>query len=310
VNGEQAVPAATSSRLGLPDVVVFSPHLDDAVLSIGALIARLVRDGRHVEVWTAFTRQPDLSGVPRTWRPFGDYATRLAEDDRALNILGAGSRRLGLPERIWRQPRPRSLAGAFRGPTGTEGFACLPALTATMAEVLACPEVELYAPLGIGQHTDHVEVALAALQAGLACGALHRVGFYEDFYALGEAFRSQHPVSRALPDPRFGSPGLAAPLFGAALRMMAAASSGPHLDDYLPGVRAANWQWERHPVTGAEQAKLAAVIAYRSQVSRLGGRRQLESVLRRAHRVRGGELIWRATMPQESTRAGPVAGSD
>jgi LmbE family N-acetylglucosaminyl deacetylase len=304
------VTAVTSSRSGPPDVVVLSPHLDDAVLSIGAWIARLVRDGRRVEVWTAFTRQPDLTGVPRSWRPFGDYAARLAEDDEALDILGAGSRRLGLPERIWREPRPRSLAGAFRGPTGTEGFECLPALTATIAEVLARPGVELYAPLGVGQHTDHVEVALAAIQAGLACDALHRVGFYEDFYALGEAFRRRHPVTRTLPDPVFESPSRAAPLFGAALRMMAAASSGPRLDDYCPGVRAASWRWERHPVTGTEQAKMAAVIAYRSQVSRLGGRRRLELVLRRAHRVRGGELVWRATMPQESTRTAPAAASD
>lgn len=232
--------AGSSSRPGPADVVVLSPHLDDAVLSIGARIARLVTDGRRVDVWTAFTRQPDLADVPRSWRPFGDYATRLAEDDEALEILGAGCRRLGLPERIWRQPRPRSLAGAFRGPSGIEGFECLPSLTATITEVLACPGVELYAPLGVGQHSDHVEVALAAIQAGLICGALHRIGFYEDFYALGEAFRRQHPVTHALPDPAFGSPSRAAPLFGAALRIMAAASSGPRLDDYFPGVRAAS----------------------------------------------------------------------
>ena len=288
----------------LPDVVVLSPHLDDAVLSIGALIARLVLDGRSVQVWTAFTRQPDLARFPRGWRAFGDYPTRLAEDDEALATLGAGHRRLDLPERIWRDPRPRTLAGAFRGPATIAEFDCLPALTGTVAEVLADPGVELYAPLGIGGHTDHVEVTLAAIRAATACGGLSRVGFYEDFYALGEAFRRDHPVSRRLRDPAFRSPGRAAPALGAALRAMAVASSGPRLDRYLPDVATWRWRCERHPVDGTEEAKLTAVSAYRNQLPRLGGRRRLERVLRRSHRVRGGELVWRVAATPEPTPPG------
>lgn len=300
-----------SPRPALPDVVVLSPHLDDAVLSIGALMARLVREGQRVEVWTAFTRQPSLSAFPRAWRAFGNYPARLAEDDEALGVLGAAGRRLDLPERIWREPRPGSLAGAFRGPPGIDGFDCLPTLAAIVAQGLARPEVEMYAPLGIGQHVDHVEVALAAIRAGLECGGLDRVGFYEDFYALGEGFRRRHPVSRRLPDPVFASPGRAAPALGAVLWLMAVASSGPRLDDYAPQVRSARWRWERHPVAGAEEAaKLAAVTAYRSQVPRLGGRRRLERVLRRAHRVRGGELIWRASMPEVPMPAPSARASD
>lgn len=283
---------------------MLSPHLDDAVLSIGALIARLVLDGRSVQVWTAFTRQPDLAAFPRGWRAFGDYRTRLAEDDEALGSLGAGHHRLDLPERIWRDPRTRTLAGAFRGPATVAGFGCLPALTATAAEILAHPDVELYAPLGIGRHTDHVEVAVAAIRAATACGGLHRVRFYEDFYALGEAFRRDHPVSRRERDPVFRSPGRAAPVLGTVLRVMAAGSSGPRLDRYVPDVAAWRWRCERHPVDGVEEAKLAAVSAYRNQLPRLGGRRRLERVLRRSHRVRGGELVWRVAGTTERTPAG------
>jgi len=281
-------------------VVVLSPHLDDAVLSLGALIARLTDQGRRVEVVTAFTRQPDLAAFPRAWRAFGDYTTRRAEDDEALGLLGARGRHLDLPERIWREPRPRTVAGAFRGPATSAGFACLDALTGVVADLLARPDVEVYAPLGVGQHADHVEVTLAALRAGQACGALHRIGFYEDYYALGEAFRRRHPVCRALPGPAVGSPGQVAPTLGATLWLMAATARGPRLDGYAPQVRALDWRPERHPVAGTEQRKLDAVTAYRSRVPRLGGRRGLVRALRRSHRVRGGELVWRAAPPPAS----------
>jgi len=39
---------------------VISPHLDDAVLSLGGLIGREVAAGRRVEVWSCFTAGPPL----------------------------------------------------------------------------------------------------------------------------------------------------------------------------------------------------------------------------------------------------------
>lgn len=286
-------------------VVVLSPHLDDAVLSLGALIARLTDQGRRVEVVTAFTRQPDLAAFPRAWRAFGDYTTRRAEDDEALGLLGARGRHLDLPERIWREPRPRTVAGAFRGPATSAGFACLDALTGVVADLLARPDVEVYAPLGVGQHADHLEVAVAALLAAGAAGALDRVAFYEDFYALAEPFRRQHPVTRRAPVPRHRSPGLAAPAFEATLLVLARLASdrrrSPRLDQYVPSARSMSWRWEARDVTGYEPAKLAAVAQYGSQVSRLGGQRRLEAVLRRAHRTRGGEILWRVNNRSPST---------
>jgi LmbE family N-acetylglucosaminyl deacetylase len=283
----------------LPDLVVLSPHLDDAVLSVGALIARRVHSGQRVEVWTAFTAQPELAGLPRRWRPFGDYPVRLAEDDRALDRLGAGRRRLGLPERIWRRPRPRTLAGAFRGPAELGGFDCLPELTELVTGLLADPGVEVLAPLGVGRHADHLELAAAALLAATrdpsaGPGVIRSgIGFYEDFYALGEAFRRQHPVTRRRPGRFAGAPGWVAPALGVALRAMAAGPSGPELDRYLPAVASLPWQCTPEPVTGFEPAKLAAVTEYASQLPRLGGRRGVLAALRRAHRTRGGEPIWR-----------------
>ena len=82
-------------------LVVISPHLDDAVLSVGAYIADRVRSGEAVEVWTAFTGTPAAGTVPRGLRRFADYSARIAEDERALDLLGAGSRRLGRARQHW-----------------------------------------------------------------------------------------------------------------------------------------------------------------------------------------------------------------
>ncbi|HET9656191.1 MAG TPA: PIG-L family deacetylase [Kineosporiaceae bacterium] len=295
-------------------LVVLSPHLDDAVLSVGGLIAGQVRSGRCVEVWTAFTAGPaDPATVPRRLRPFADYRARIAEDDAALDLLGCGRRRLGLPERIWRTPPAGGLRAAFRTPEGPDGFARLAELTETAVEALSRPGAELLGPLGVGNHVDHVEVALAVLAAADRLGAWDRVGFYEDFYALGEAARHRHPVTVRHPWPRAAAPGWAAPVEGLVLRATPLIARGPSLDGYLPGLTGWPWRCAGHPLDGdLEGLKLAAVAAYRSQTPALGGIRRLSAILRRAHRMRGGELLWRVGSAGSagSVRSAERAGAD
>ncbi len=280
-------------------LVVLSPHLDDAVLSLGALIAGQVRAGAPVEVWTVFTRAPAPGTVPRGLRAFADYTARIAEDDRALDLLGARPRRFDLPERVWRTPPARGLRAAFRTPAGRSGFAELERLAEIAGEALARPGVRLLAPLGIGHHVDHVEVAVAVLTAALRLGATDRVGFYEDFYALGNAARRRHPVTRSQAGPLWrrvrDAPGWSAPAEGLVLRATSLIGSGPSLDTYLPEWPRIAWHAERQPVDRwSQERQLAAVAEYRSQTPALGGMRQLGPLLRRAHRVRGGDLIWSA----------------
>jgi LmbE family N-acetylglucosaminyl deacetylase len=288
----------------LPRLVVLSPHLDDAVLSVGALIARAAASGRTVEVWTAFTDGPPPEVVPPRLRRFADYPTRLAEDDAALALLGAGHRRLGLSERLWRSPAPGgSLVGglraAFRTPRGRNGFQELDTLAELVTHLLADPDTEVLAPLGVGNHVDHVEVLLAVLLASARTKALSRLGFYEDFYALADAARRRHPVTRQRSPTRWPSllrsPGWAAPVEGAVLRAAPLIAAGPPIERYLPELTDLVWQCEPQPVAPAEEErKLEAVAQYRSQIPALGGIRRLGPLLRRSHRVRGGELIWRA----------------
>jgi LmbE family N-acetylglucosaminyl deacetylase len=77
-------------------IAVVSPHLDDAVLSLGAAIARWTRSGSHVVIVTVLANNPDLAGRAAQWDRRAGFATRReaatkrrAEDARACAILGA-----------------------------------------------------------------------------------------------------------------------------------------------------------------------------------------------------------------------------
>jgi LmbE family N-acetylglucosaminyl deacetylase len=280
-----------------PDLVVLSPHPDDAVLSVGALVAARARAGATVEVITVFTRAPDPARVPAGLAPFADHAVRAAEDARALARLGVSQHRWDLPERVWRTPEATGLRDAFRTPDDLDGFAYVQWLRELIGEVLDRARGRVLAPLGIGHHVDHTEVAVAAMQVAEERRAWDRVGFYEDFYAMGERSRQCHPVTGG----RIGSwghrllraPGWAAPVRGIVLWATPFIGSGPYPDHYVPVIRTLPWRAEIHPVSEPdEELQLAAVADYASQIPALGGMRRLGSILRRAHRVRGGELLW------------------
>jgi LmbE family N-acetylglucosaminyl deacetylase len=145
-----------------------SPHLDDAALSCGGGITRLVRARVPVRVVTVFTaNQPEglpLSFLARrshgSWgvgdRPF---APRREEDAAGLESLGARGEYLGLLDAIYR----RSTSGeelytdplTQPAPEDIEQF--LPALRQALArpvEALSA-NARVFCPAGTGGHVDH-----------------------------------------------------------------------------------------------------------------------------------------------------------
>jgi LmbE family N-acetylglucosaminyl deacetylase len=87
--------AAEAERLD-GDVVVVSPHLDDAVLSLGAAISHAARRGSRISVLTVLAGDPDSVQVPGRWDKQAGFRTagqaaqvRRQEDLRACTILGA-----------------------------------------------------------------------------------------------------------------------------------------------------------------------------------------------------------------------------
>lgn len=276
------------------DIVVLSPHLDDAVLAIGGMISRETARGRSVDVWTCYTAGPPLDQIPVKLRPLGDYAARRTEDQRALGVLGAGYRWLDLPERLWREPPLRSELHIFHTPESIDRFQYLPSLRAIVRELLA-GSAEFYAPLAVGHHHDHVEVTLAVLLEMLEQRAFDRVRFYEDPYALGGACRRAHFVTRRRVWRLIDSPAWASLRMGALVWGAAMAAKGPKVEQYLPEAARLDWSCAPVPVhPDDERRKLAAAAEYTSQVRAFGGLDVLSAFTKAGHAALGGEPFWAA----------------
>lgn len=77
-------------------VVVVSPHLDDAALSLGAALARAARDGARIEVLSVLAGDPESEAPAGGWDRKAGFATegeaaqaRRQEDREACTLLGA-----------------------------------------------------------------------------------------------------------------------------------------------------------------------------------------------------------------------------
>ncbi|MGN9809954.1 PIG-L deacetylase family protein [Micromonospora sp. BQ11] len=156
----RAAPAVTGRA------VAVSPHLDDAVFSVGGTLAALAAAGWFVEVLTCFTASvPDPSpfalstqldkGLPA----HVDYmALRRAEDAAACRRLGAVPVHLPLPEAPHRGyvSAPELFAGVRSDdPVGA-------ALGAALRPRVLAADLVL-APQALGGHVDHRVVAEAVV---------------------------------------------------------------------------------------------------------------------------------------------------
>jgi LmbE family N-acetylglucosaminyl deacetylase len=86
-------------------VVAVSPHLDDAVLSVGAALHAAARRGAQVHVVTVFAGDPNDEGPPSEWEERGGFDTagaaaeaRRAEDRAACRAIKAEPVWLSFPE--------------------------------------------------------------------------------------------------------------------------------------------------------------------------------------------------------------------
>ncbi|MFJ4649983.1 PIG-L deacetylase family protein [Nocardia sp. NPDC088792] len=275
-------------------IVVLSPHFDDAVLAIGALVAGCVESGRTVRVVTVFSAGGTGISAGGRGKAFADYDSRRREDDRALALLGVEARRLGLHERIFRAPAPHGPLSLFHT---SRAIAYSPDTAAVHRAIVAEQREDgtiVLAPLGIGNHIDHVITATAALRAARDPARAARMLFYEDFNALAECCRRRHPVARLRPFAFRSAPGWASPRAGLELETMSLLIRGPDAAELagLP-VGPGRWTATALPVSRRHaEAKFAAMAEYRTQTAALGGARQLRALMERAHARRGGELVW------------------
>ena len=222
-------------------VAVVSPHLDDAVLSLGAAIVRAARRGSRVSVVTVFAGDPasitpaDAWGRRCGFSTSGEmYRARRAEDRAALASLGA---------------EPRWLPFDVDAGNGE--------IAASLKQVLAEFDSVLV-PGSPCTHPDHVRVARLVLDGRPEA----RVGFYVD---------QPYAMWRLLGTPPLAGDGRAANLAGLVLRRSATrALQRPQLPPEL-AQRAGNVAWRPVDRSARElAAKLGAVYHYRSQLRGFG----------------------------------------
>lgn len=165
-----------------------SPHLDDGALACGGLIAALAAAGQAVLVVNICSGSPDPL---RGFSPFAEVthlswglpaaeavALRRAEDESALETLGADSFLLDQLDAIYRMPTAYVDNETLFGNVAPDDP--LPAALGAHLQALVgrFPAAIVYAPLGVGRHVDH-QIAHSAAAALAAAGV--SVAFYEDF---------------------------------------------------------------------------------------------------------------------------------
>lgn len=173
-------------------ITLLSPHLDDAVFSVGGLIAALADEGHELHVVTCFTRSvPNPTGfalacqLDKGLSAEVDYMQlRREEDVRACELLSAQPHWLDLPEA---PHRGYHSAAALFGNL-SEGDDVQPALHERLSAALAKIKPDLIlSPEGIGHHVDHRQVRRAVSQWQEHFSATLSLRWYD------EPYLSRHP---------------------------------------------------------------------------------------------------------------------
>jgi LmbE family N-acetylglucosaminyl deacetylase len=255
--------------------IYLSPHLDDAALSCGGLIAQQNLSGETAEILTICAGDPP----PGPFSPFAEElharwqtgreatALRRQEDTLACARLSAAFRHLPLPDCIYRRaglgyweagglahPGPNPVPGAYLYPDREAIFANLRPqedglvkdLAQKMSEILP-PEAEVVCPLTLGGHVDHKLTRQAAELLG------RRLWYYADF-----------PYARE------------------------------HGKD-IASLEADGWRRQRFSISQtALQAWIRAIAAHRSQISTFWQNDSaMQADIRAYYHQFGGAILWK-----------------
>jgi LmbE family N-acetylglucosaminyl deacetylase len=145
-------------------VVVVSPHLDDAIISLGATIAWAVQAGARVEVLTVFADVPSSEAQASPWDRNCGFSTegqaaraRREEDRQACAVLGAEPRWLNFGDECYeRRGSDHDIWAAVTSVTRGADCVCIPGFPllnpdhAYLSELLlrkglTCRQIVLYA---------------------------------------------------------------------------------------------------------------------------------------------------------------------
>ena len=157
-------------------MVVVSPHLDDAVLSLGATIADATRRGTLVDVLTVFACDPGSAAPTKGWDARAGFATegeaaRARREEDAFACADLGATPIWLPF----------------GSVDYERHGDEAEIRRRVAEASAGAD-EVLLPGTPLTHPDHASLVRALVGSDLSCG---RLGLYAE---QPYAWRSEHAV--------------------------------------------------------------------------------------------------------------------
>lgn len=184
-------------------VLLVSPHLDDAVLSVGATIAALTTAGAQVLICTVFAGRPKPPFSPVADAFHADCGLgpdaieiRRKEDLAALTLLGADALHLDFLDAVYRRTgdewvcrSPRAMFDPGQPPEP----ALLNGIAREVHRLIETFEpAQVWTCAAIGQHVDH-RITRAAVT--LACAGTRRLLLWEDLpYAFNYRPPHQHGV--------------------------------------------------------------------------------------------------------------------
>ncbi|MBS9426024.1 PIG-L family deacetylase [Photorhabdus caribbeanensis] len=175
-----------------------SPHLDDAALSAGGLIHKLVSENQKVIILTFFTEYDENLTSHYLRSEHNDnmnsfielYSKRAGEDIDFCNKLSAIPIHGKILDCIYRtdqygEPMYKNSAMIYKGQIHKSDYASDMAQELIDKILLNYQPDYIYAPLGIGRHVDHI--IINNLVHNIKDSRKFKILLYEDFpYVLGE----------------------------------------------------------------------------------------------------------------------------
>lgn len=189
--------------LAAPEVVIFSPHLDDAILSCGSLLTDLADNRVPLTIINVFTRGSSLvtplnqrllrqAGFPDAEQYF---AARKEEDRVALeNLPGIKIINLDCTDAPWRQAvSGKALYETVFDDRHTDDVAVLAEIKEKINQHFFHPEAAIIGPLGCGRHVDHL------ITRDVVTDLIAKPIYYADFpYVLDNTYEEGFIVERSL----------------------------------------------------------------------------------------------------------------
>ncbi len=267
--------------------IFLSPHFDDAVASCGGSIAKLVYERKDVKVITIYTRQPDLTSISKKFDKFAIYDQRKKEDKVALDKLSADYKWMDIEERAYRTPLLKKPTDVFRInlSEGLKQFLNIREIQTELDKIFEKnPKTKIYAPLGVGNHFDHVEVFLASLMYMVDNALFDNFLFYLDSYGMfSTKMRRKHYLGKQIIS-RGKKPENSSFKWFMITSVMNAMISGHKIEKLLSSKYLdLEWELKTSSIKGYERTKFSALMCYESQVN-LFGKKTLEKFFNRHHK--------------------------